>query len=200
MRPICHPCQRFFRPHKNGFNFVEGNPRTEGAAPETAAERDHLREVNRELVAAIEAAMLCGMIPTSSVSDGGANLHSEQVRVADRFAPPSPKRRKPHEMTDLFFHALARRSDPTTSHDAAAKVNVKETAMRVLAAIKTAPNGLTATEIAREINVERDTVSPRLPELVRAGLVLDSGLTRIPPGRRRKAIVWVFNIKDGGVL
>ena len=103
-------------------------------------------------------------------------------------------------MTDLFPYALARRSDQTTSHEAAAKVNVKETAMRVLSAIKAAPNGLTATEIAHTINVERDTVSPRLPELVRAGLVLDSGLTRIPPGRRRKAIVWVFNIKDGGVL
>jgi len=26
MKPICVPCQRFYRPKKNGFSFVEGMP------------------------------------------------------------------------------------------------------------------------------------------------------------------------------
>jgi hypothetical protein len=32
MRPICVPCQRFFRPIKNGFHFIEGMP-VDGAVP-----------------------------------------------------------------------------------------------------------------------------------------------------------------------
>lgn len=27
MKPICVRCQRFYRPKKNGFNFVEGMPK-----------------------------------------------------------------------------------------------------------------------------------------------------------------------------
>ncbi len=26
MKPVCVPCQRFFRPTKNGFAFIEGMP------------------------------------------------------------------------------------------------------------------------------------------------------------------------------
>lgn len=36
-----------------------------------------------ELLAALEAAIDCGMVPKSSVADGGANKHSRQVQVAD---------------------------------------------------------------------------------------------------------------------
>lgn len=28
MKPICVPCQRFYRPEKNGFKFIEGMPTT----------------------------------------------------------------------------------------------------------------------------------------------------------------------------
>lgn len=38
----------------------------------------------RALVGALEAAFACGMIPKSTAADGGANRHSEQVRVADQ--------------------------------------------------------------------------------------------------------------------
>lgn len=27
LKPVCVPCQRFFRPEKNGFPFIEGMPR-----------------------------------------------------------------------------------------------------------------------------------------------------------------------------
>ena len=33
MKPICVPCQRFYRPKKNGFMFIEAMPR---ATPEAA--------------------------------------------------------------------------------------------------------------------------------------------------------------------
>lgn len=36
-----------------------------------------------DLLAALEAAVECGMVPVSSASEGGANRYSDQVRVAD---------------------------------------------------------------------------------------------------------------------
>lgn len=33
MKPVCVPCRRFFKPKKNGFEFVEGAPKYNGAAP-----------------------------------------------------------------------------------------------------------------------------------------------------------------------
>ena len=33
MKPICVPCQRFYRPKENGFYFVEGMPSHNGAKP-----------------------------------------------------------------------------------------------------------------------------------------------------------------------
>lgn len=36
MKPICVPCQRFYRPTKNGTYFMEGMPKHNDAAPGTA--------------------------------------------------------------------------------------------------------------------------------------------------------------------
>lgn len=36
MKPVCVPCQRFFRCVTTGFYFIEGMPRVNGAAPGTA--------------------------------------------------------------------------------------------------------------------------------------------------------------------
>lgn len=33
MKPICVPCQRFYRPKKNGVYFVEGMPMSKDAKP-----------------------------------------------------------------------------------------------------------------------------------------------------------------------
>jgi hypothetical protein len=33
MKPICVPCQRFYRPKKNGFAFIEGMPIGNGVEP-----------------------------------------------------------------------------------------------------------------------------------------------------------------------
>jgi hypothetical protein len=35
MKPICIPCQRFFRPKKNDYSFIEGMPIDNGALPGT---------------------------------------------------------------------------------------------------------------------------------------------------------------------
>lgn len=35
LKPICVPCQRFYRPKKNGYYFVEGMPIVNGAKPGT---------------------------------------------------------------------------------------------------------------------------------------------------------------------
>lgn len=33
MKPVCVPCQRFYRPKRNGFYFLEGMPIVNGAKP-----------------------------------------------------------------------------------------------------------------------------------------------------------------------
>lgn len=35
MKPICLPCQRFFRPERNGYRFIEGRPKDNSAYPGT---------------------------------------------------------------------------------------------------------------------------------------------------------------------
>lgn len=37
MKPVCVPCQRFFRVKKTGFYFIEGMPSSNDAPPGTAA-------------------------------------------------------------------------------------------------------------------------------------------------------------------
>ena len=34
-KPVCVKCQRFYRPKKNGYSFVEGMPKYNGAPPGT---------------------------------------------------------------------------------------------------------------------------------------------------------------------
>jgi hypothetical protein len=38
MKPICIPCQRFYKPKKTGFYFLEGYPSGNGKAPPGTAE------------------------------------------------------------------------------------------------------------------------------------------------------------------
>ena len=42
-----------------------------------------LADAGEIMLEALKAAVDCGMVPKSSVAEGGANKHSEQVRVAD---------------------------------------------------------------------------------------------------------------------
>lgn len=90
--------------------------------------------------------------------------------------------------------ALARNTDPGTSHAAAASLSeeaVGRLERQVLEALRAAgPEGLTTREIAAKTGIDWGSVTPRMPKLVKAGLVIDSGRTRLT-GSNRQAIVWV---------
>jgi hypothetical protein len=96
---------------------------------------------------------------------------------------------------DLFEKkdkALARRTDPDTSHEAAHKItaerlNASETV--VLAALRGNPNGLTNHELVSETGMTWNTATPRIHPLVQKGKVYDSGQRRVGPAGRN-CIVW----------
>jgi predicted transcriptional regulator len=82
----------------------------------------------------------------------------------------------------------ARKADPPTAKAAARSVDATDLEQAVLAALLT--NGpMTTHEVARYLNRELVTVSPRMAPLVRKGLVQDSTLRREGPSGR-KSIVW----------
>lgn len=90
--------------------------------------------------------------------------------------------------------AYARRDDPQTSHDAAASLTPEALGFLqrgVLNVLKLVwPRGLTTFEIAEAMEVDRDSISPRMASLEAAKLVCNTGEKRIPEGRTRAAIVW----------
>lgn len=90
--------------------------------------------------------------------------------------------------------ALARTTDPDTSHAAAASLalaTLSEVQRAVYMAVLDAePGGLTTVEIAKLTDIERITVSPRIKPLCEAGWLRDSGQRRIPAGHRVSSIIW----------
>jgi hypothetical protein len=89
-------------------------------------------------------------------------------------------------------HALARSSDPTTSHQAAFEFDAKVTAIerRILDELKgLGRGGMTTHALAAVLGLELVTVSPRMKPLLNKGLVRDSGRrSESPSGRKR--IIW----------
>ena len=97
---------------------------------------------------------------------------------------------------ELFGAApAARNSDPHTSHEAAASVRgLRETQHMVLSVLAAGP--ATDEEIAERLASMGAVVSPsgartRRSELVRAGLVVDTG-ERLLTRSRRRTIVWAL--------
>ena len=86
-----------------------------------------------------------------------------------------------------FSQALARRSDPDTSHAAADRVSPKVAALelRVVGALRPLSAGLTVPEISDLTGIDKWSVSPRMKPLERKGLV------RRLAERRGRATVWV---------
>jgi hypothetical protein len=85
----------------------------------------------------------------------------------------------------------ARRTDPATSHAAAelrpaARIRDRD---RVLEMLRAWPDGLTDFELAQCLGGQQTSLGKRRGELVRAGLVRPTGLTRPSPSGAR-AMVW----------
>lgn len=86
-------------------------------------------------------------------------------------------------LLDYGERAKARRTDPRTSHDAAAKVDVtKGEALVIEALMRFGP--MTTAEIAARVGRPRENISSRLRPLERKGMVKDS------EQRRGGSIVW----------
>lgn len=90
--------------------------------------------------------------------------------------------------------AYARATDPGTSHAAAKAVKGEEAGRlerQVVMALELGPgDGLTTHEICAIYGLEYGSVTPRIKPLVRKGLVVDSGIRRVPEGRTKAGIVW----------
>lgn len=101
------------------------------------------------------------------------------AKFSPRFAVPD------NRLMPAGFAAkqLARRTDPETSHEAAAGVADFEADhhAQILEALTLGPAG--ATEIAARSGLGRDQVGKRLIELVRRGLVIIDGKVRNSRGR-----------------
>lgn len=74
--------------------------------------------------------------------------------------------------------ARARRTDPDTSHQAAASVDVTHREQQVLDALAAHPGGLTTKEMADVTGVDRLSLSPRMKPLELKGLVIRTEETR----------------------
>ncbi len=85
--------------------------------------------------------------------------------------------------------AIARHTDPSTSHEAARSVDVPKLERAVLEALTAAPNGATSTELANALDVPLVSVSPRLRPLANKGLVVASTMRRRGISGRAQ-IVW----------
>lgn len=73
------------------------------------------------------------------------------------------------------LRALARATDPATSHAAAAKLDPKHLISRIRVCLWMHPAGLTTHELKDLLQVELVSVSPRMKPLEQAGLVVRDG-------------------------
>lgn len=89
-----------------------------------------------------------------------------------------------------WTEAYARRTDPETSHEAAASIEPSRLEGEVYEALRRFREGATTRELSKSMNLDWGSVTPRIAPLRRKGLVKDSGLRRLG-NTGRKLIVWV---------
>ncbi len=95
----------------------------------------------------------------------------------------------------IFPYAAGFKGSADTGREAAEAINKKLGRLQrlVQGALKGRGRyGLTAEEAAGILNMDRVSVQPRFSELKALGLVKDSGLRRINPSSRKRAVVWVL--------
>lgn len=84
--------------------------------------------------------------------------------------------------------ALARGSDPATSHEAAASVDTSKLAALIIGALEELGAPSTTGEIAIRLGYPRDSISPRMKPLAKSGKVRPNGRKLNPSGRA--ALLW----------
>jgi hypothetical protein len=94
------------------------------------------------------------------------------------------------EQMDLFSLKYVRGSKTSLEAAIEAEPNAGTQRRRVLDVLRTFPIGLTDHELQDMLDMNPSTQRPRRVELVKAGLVKDSGHFRLTPSGRR-AVVWV---------
>ena len=93
--------------------------------------------------------------------------------------------------SDMNERALHRSTDPDTSVEAAATVNVTKSEQRCYDYCKRHGNaGVTNSEAAAYLNLLPNTTSPRWRPMERKKIIMDSGQRR-KNGAGRNEIVWV---------
>ncbi len=80
--------------------------------------------------------------------------------------------------------AYARHNDPTTSRQAAGRVNATRLERLVVESLTRNPDGLNSHEIAADLGVHTGSVTPRMKPLRERDVVCDSGQ------RRSRQTVW----------
>jgi len=83
-----------------------------------------------------------------------------------------------------LFNAMARRTDPDTSHIAALTVDANRLEKLVVSALTQYPNGCTVKEISVILDIDKWSISPRMKPLEGKGLVERTA------ERRDRSIVW----------
>ena len=90
-----------------------------------------------------------------------------------------------------LFDAMARRTDPDTSHIAALTVDANKLEKLVVSALAQYPDGCTVKEISAILDIDKWSISPRMKPLEGKGLVERTA------ERRDRSIVWrIANEED----
>ena len=80
------------------------------------------------------------------------------------------------ELSEMVSRGFARATDPQTSKEAGASVNVSRIEKVVLDAIKAFPNGCILQDIEHALpEIRQSSISPRIRPLIRKGLIIDTG-------------------------
>jgi hypothetical protein len=93
-------------------------------------------------------------------------------------------------------HTHARVGDPSTSHDAAARVTAAASQCEALARAwhnewLTLGGGLTNEEAALLVGMQPERATKRTADLLHAGVIIDTGRTRVArTGRRQRVLAW----------
>lgn len=89
--------------------------------------------------------------------------------------------------------ALARNTDPDTSHEAAASISTAAMERIVYEAIKKFPNGCIADDVQGFLASYRsNTITPRFAPLIRKGFIVDTGdRKRASSGRSQRVMAAV---------